>query len=169
MRSILETEGYAAITYPAVSERAEVGRATLYRRWPTRRALAFHGISKAVKDAVPIADRGSLDQDLTATLESVGRFLTSPLGRAAMTVALASEPADDLPHRLWPQRATEVRAIFERAMDRGELAPTTDTEAAFAMVSGSLYFRTIVVGEPIDREWIARIIDVLKVGITPRP
>ena len=38
-RSLLAEKGFAGTTVEAIATRAGVGKATIYRRWPTREAL----------------------------------------------------------------------------------------------------------------------------------
>lgn len=167
VRDTLEADGFDGLTLQGVAERAAVGRATLYRRWPTRAALVLHGLAWALSDAVPIIDHGSLRADLAATLRSIGGFLSSRLGQAVVAAALGSEEGQAIRRTFWEGRAPEISAIFDRAITRGELRFGFDHEAAFAMLSGSLYFRVIVAGELVDDDWIRRVLLLLLDGQSP--
>jgi len=157
VRHLLETQGYRGVSYQAVSEQARVGRATLYRRWPTRPELALFAISGAVADAVTIADQGTLEGDLRETLGNIAVFIRTSLGRASIAAIFEMEDATEFHRTLWRERAVEVSAIFERARARGDILHTPDTEAIFAMAAGSLYFRMIVAGASEDETWVDRV------------
>jgi AcrR family transcriptional regulator len=155
---LLEGGGYAAVTHQAVAEAAQVGRATVYRRWPTRPLLTLFGIAQGVADRVMIADTGALRTDMTAALSQIAAFLDSPLGRAALAASMEMEVETDARHLFWTPRAQTFQALFERAIGRGEIGPGSDWEAALAMAAGALYFRILIQDQPIDADWIARIV-----------
>ena len=149
--------GLGAVTFQAVAERADVGRATMYRRWPTPAHLVVDAIRSVAADRIEIADTGTLLGDLTAVLAQIGEFIISPVGRAAVIAGLQIGPTelDDAPTS-WSQRWEQVAPIFERAVARGEITADIDAEATFAASAGAVYFRVQVMGRRIDDVWISR-------------
>ena len=69
-----------AVTFQAVAERAAVGRATMYRRWPSPAHLAVDAIRARSSDDIKVADHGSLAGDLTAVLRQIGSFIVTQWG-----------------------------------------------------------------------------------------
>jgi len=63
--------------------------------------------------------------------------------------------------RFWAQRLELDRAILQRAHDRGEIASRTASLPVIEALLGPLYFRLLVIGEPIDDEYIAGIVDLV--------
>ena len=86
--------GLGAVTFQAVAERADVGRATMYRRWSTPAHLVVDAIRSVAADRIEIADTGTLLGDLTAVLGQIGEFIISPVGRAAVIAGLQIGPAE---------------------------------------------------------------------------
>jgi AcrR family transcriptional regulator len=62
-RTVLAERGFAGATVEAIASRAGVGKATIYRRWPTREALLL-AVTTADLPETPIPNTGDLRQDL---------------------------------------------------------------------------------------------------------
>ena len=62
-RALLAEKGFAGTTVEAIATRAGVGKATIYRRWPTREALLL-AVTTADLPEIPTPDTGDLRQDL---------------------------------------------------------------------------------------------------------
>ncbi len=158
VRMLLEGGGYSTISYQEVANIAGVGRATLYRRWPTRAALAFFGISQMVTQQIVIANTGSIERDLSETLKSLVHFLTTPFGRAALIASLEIEDDSEIRRTMWLERAGDIRQMFDRACARGELSEKAEIDLAFSMAAGSVYFRIVVAGSNPDDAWIETVV-----------
>jgi len=156
--ALLVEGGLAACGFLAVAERAGVGRATLYRRWSSRAALVLDALAAHLEGAVSVRDTGSFATDLRALVDDIASFLQSPLGRAAVAAVAEQRMEDALePTSFWRARLTAVTPVFERAVARGEVAADCDREALLACALGPLYFRTLVMGMPIDVNWVDRV------------
>lgn len=158
---ILSAEGYAALTFQNVAERAEVSRSTLYRRWPTRADMVLDAIAESIYGRIKVADTGTLAGDLKATLTQMGKVLMSPVGAGALAAAAEiGRGSQDAEHRrqIWDRRFADFSPLFEQARRRGELTKSFDTEAALAMLAGALYYRVLVMARDIDKAWIDRVV-----------
>lgn len=161
---LLEEGGFPAVTFQEVAKRAEVGRATLYRRWPEPNYLIADALAATAADRIRIEDTGSLRGDLTAMLTQIGNFIDSPTGRAAIIAGLTGREQPEfakLAKQLWQRRREDVVPIFERAIQREELDENAAPDVIFSLAAGALYARMIVMAEPIDRDWIDNVIDQL--------
>lgn len=106
-------------------------------------------------------DTGSLRGDLKALLGQIGRFISAPVGNAAMIATLSSlagKGGKQTSPDIWLSRLEAIAPVFQRATDRGELSADDDVEVLFASLAGALYFRIIVMGEAIDDAWIDRVL-----------
>lgn len=59
---------------------------------------------------------------------------------------------DDLRRRFWLTRSTPVRPIVERAVQRGQLPAGTDADKVIKHVGAPLYYRLLVLAEPLTPE-----------------
>ena len=162
--TLLEEGGISSVTFQRVAELADVGRATLYRRWPEPTFLVADALAATAAERIRISDTGSLRGDLAAMLEQIGRFIDSPKGRAAIIAGLTGRDQPEfarLAAQLWERRRNDVTPIFERAKARGELDASSDGDILFSLAAGALYVRMIVMAQPINDDWINQVIDEL--------
>jgi AcrR family transcriptional regulator len=156
--------GYSALSLDAVARKAGVGKAALYRRWRSKADMARDLVSQIGKLApagLESGDRGSLENDLYATLITASRMLRDPLVRRIMPdlyAALGREPA--LMEAMRPGEAMwekKVKTLIDRAVTRGELSADIDRRSAMAFLIGPLYWRLVVLGERCTRRQIRQI------------
>ena len=107
---VLLERGLAGTSMDVVAGRAGVGKATIYRWWPTKEALALEALYHSWAVAVPDEpDTGSLRGDLAALLLPWARRLrTQPYGRivaAFITEAQTNSEFEKEYHAQAPSRA----------------------------------------------------------------
>jgi len=159
---LLEEGGFSEVTFKRVAEKAGVGRATLYRRWPEPAFLVGDALAATAAEHIRIADTGNLRGDLFEMLVQIGAFIDSPMGRASIVATLTARQHPEFAsfaQELWRRRRGDVLPIFERAKQREELSPETDPDTLFSVLAGSLYLRMIVMAAPIDNSWINACLD----------
>src|SRR2546423_10532763 len=61
---LVATSGLADMTIEGVADRAGVGKSSIYRRWPSKGALAFDAVVETILSTQPTPDTGSLEGDL---------------------------------------------------------------------------------------------------------
>src|ERR1035441_8003249 len=75
-RELLIEEGFAALRLEHVAARAGVGKATIYRRWPSKEALAQDLLAQLAEPHIGIADTGSTRDELLAAVTNPMRAVT---------------------------------------------------------------------------------------------
>lgn len=162
--ALLVEKGFADFSLSELAERADVTRSTLYRRWPVKSALILDAIAARIHQQVLLSDTGSFQGDFTAALTGLAAFLTSPVGRAAISAGLEIDRSETVVAQwkaLGDARLAAIRAIFERAIARHEFPADGDWEAFLAAAAGAMYFRIIVTSRDPDRAWIGRMMKML--------
>lgn len=156
----LEQAGYGALTFNDVAEAAGVARSTLYRRWSGRAELVLDAIGVSLTERIVAPDTGSLCEDMRGVLRQIGAYISTPLGRAALTASIEIGTMGAAGDRLerWRTRLSAFDVMFDRAQARGEIAAELDRNAAFALAAGAVHFRLIFTGEAIDEAWVDRVI-----------
>jgi AcrR family transcriptional regulator len=164
-RALLRDRGYQGFTVEEVARRAGAGKPTIYRWWPTKADLfiAVYGAEKAAAIAPP--DKGGLVLDLTQFTSDLWHFWrTNPAGgafRALIAEAQASPAAlDALRSKFLPKRLEPLRAIFERAIARGEIR-AHDVEDRVALWTGFNWFRLLTNQIEDDGRYIRRIMTLI--------
>ena len=158
--------GYRGLTMDRVAARAGVGKAALYRRWPSRDAMLADFVGRAGADRVLPPDEGSLRADLLAFAREATDVLRHPaVARVALELQAGArgnpelERAIDARYRE-PRRAAGL-ATLRRAIDRGELAPDADVELALDLLAGPLLMRGLLTGEPFGEDYARRLVDAV--------
>jgi AcrR family transcriptional regulator len=166
---LLVEVGFSALTVEGVATRAGVGKATIYRRWPSKLPLVIEAFSQLPQ--LEEVDTGNLVDDLKKMLRSyLQLFYTTPL--AAVLPSLAGERAHDpqLSERFDPvirgRRQPLVRAL-ERAVDRGELSPGLDLDLAADLIVGPIAVRLFFTGGKVSPRMVGPMVDLALRGIAP--
>ncbi len=170
---ILREHGLGALTIEGVAHAAGVGKATVYRWWPNRGALAVDAFFVAVAPRVAFPDTGSLRGDFAAQIKRVIAEMNGPDGKVLASILAAAQMDEDVVEafrtRWLAQRRAEGKLALERGVKRGELPQGIDTEFFFDLLYSPLYFRLMVRHQPLTQELAERILDVVLRGIRPAP
>lgn len=165
--ALLSEVGFSALTVEGVASRAGVGKATIYRRWPSKLPLVVEAFGQL--PALEDCDTGSLERDLKTMLRAYLEFFhRTPL--AAVLPSLAGERAHnpELTELFDPvmkgRRQPLVRA-FQRAVARGELPKGLDLELAADLVAGPIAVRLFFTGRPLQPEIVEPIVDLALSGL----
>ena len=167
---LLADAGYGGVTMEGVAARAGVGKATVYRRWPSKPALVLDAVGACREIGSPPPDTGSARQDLLAFVRAFMHHLrTSDAGRVmpALVAELARNADLAAAFRegfVQPRRARVLDAVG-RGVGRGEIRPDVDPELVADAVVALLQHRFLVTGMEIDDDLPERVIDMLWRGI----
>jgi AcrR family transcriptional regulator len=139
--------GFDRTTVDDVAARAGVGKATVYRRWPSKEDLAVAAMESLYSTEMPEPDTGSIETDLAESYRSVLLFVATPEGEAFLRTSIAESVRDTRIAALYrastERREAHSRATFERAIERGEVRPDIDVDSAVQWLGGLLAIRAI--------------------------
>jgi AcrR family transcriptional regulator len=170
---LLLTRGLSAVSMDAVAERAGVSKATIYRWWPTKESLALDALYTEWAAVQPgPRNTGTLRGDLLSLLRPWARLATSkPYGRVigALITEAQTDPAfaAEYRQRVVEPRRDQTRAIFRRAIGRGEIPPDTNVEVAIDLVYGPLYHRLLHGHAPLNDRFVRDVVDMVLAGLQP--
>jgi AcrR family transcriptional regulator len=128
-----------------IAQRSGVSKATIYKWWPNRTAVAIDAFLHQMMADAPVPDTGSAAEDFRLTLRGMMGFYTSPSG--AIYAQLIGE-AQFYPtererirtHQVNLRRAA-VTKIWHRGVARGELDPNVDPEVALDLIFAPAVYR----------------------------
>jgi AcrR family transcriptional regulator len=169
---VLADRGPSGFTVDEVASRAGCGKATVYRRWPTRAALLLDTAGRMGLQP-PVVDTGSLRGDLAVVLSALGRKLsTTPAGRilpGVMAEATVDPDMRELLGDFMASRRAYPRTVVQRGVDRGELPADTDVEMVLDVVGGTIMFRQFALGKAADPAYALVLVDrmLAAFGATP--
>jgi AcrR family transcriptional regulator len=169
---LLADVGYDRLTIDAVAGRAGAGKATCYRRWAGKAELVVDAIGRMKQQPV-LPDTGTLRDDL---VELTCHFHDSEdTFRTAVQAGLVSGLVRDANLRevfaeqfIAPRKAV-FRAVFERAIERGEIAPVPNYELLSDVVPSMAFHRLIMTGRPTDAAFIQTILDQIVLPLVSDP
>lgn len=155
----LAAVGYGRLSIEAVARRAGAGKAAVYRRWPSKQAMATDLITKIAVDAADTPDTGSIRGDLHAFLTAAADGLRHPLASKIIPDLLAEaarEPAlaATLTTGIATTRRDRATALLRRAITRGELPDDLDIPLALDFLAGPLYWRLTITGIPPEPTYL---------------
>jgi AcrR family transcriptional regulator len=170
-RELLSEEGFAGLRLEHVAARAGVGKATIYRRWGSKEALAFELLAELAGPHIAIADVGDTRAELLAAVRNPMRALTdTPFGPVirALLSQIAVNPILGDPFRatVVQARRDEIGRVIARGIARGDLRRDADVDLATDLLVGPVYFRQVFGGELSDRV-ARRIVDAFLAGYQP--
>jgi AcrR family transcriptional regulator len=161
---ILREGGVAALSIDAVAARAEVGKATIYRRWTSKDVLVLEAL-RSDGDPIDVPDTGNLRDELETYFDRlIERFA-------------ANDGSDVLPHLIEAacydadvraslddyikQRQKPLRSILLRAAQRGDIAEDVDRVVMAEALVGPVIYRRLLTGGRIDRAFVRKLLDIV--------
>lgn len=166
----LAAVGYGRLSVDAVARRAGVGKAAIYRRWRSKQALAADLVAKVAVTAIDVPDTGSLRGDIREYLRNGREALTHRLARKIIPDLIAEAVRDPEYGALLTDLIREPRRgrgshIFERAIERGEIAPDADIDVALDVLAGALYWRQSILQTTADDDYLDRLTEVVLMAV----
>ncbi|WP_306324193.1 MULTISPECIES: TetR/AcrR family transcriptional regulator [unclassified Streptomyces] len=149
----LASVGYARMSIEGIARRAGVGKTAVYRRWKSKLHLVLDLVSAIAVQGLPQPDTGTLEGDLRLLYEVTSRALRHPVAGQIIPdlqaeAARNEEIAEALQKALREGQHGVASGVVRAAVDRGELSADLDEELALDLISGPLYWRTVVVRAP---------------------
>jgi AcrR family transcriptional regulator len=161
---MLADTGYDSITFEEVARRAKASKATLYRRWPTKRDMVVAAVkagpsSGHTQDAI---DTGSLRGDLLALCHRLNNTLRASDGSMSLMLLQAgledAELCEYLEVATGPTGARLPAPVLEAAIARGEL-PSGAKPFPYEEVTGSVLLLRRLNGLTVDDAYLDTLID----------
>ncbi len=163
--------GFDRTTVDDVAARAGVGKATVYRRWPSKEDLAVAAMETLYSAEMPEPDTGSIRTDLLHSYRGVLTFVNTPEGAAFLRSSIAESVRDERIAALYREsterRELRSRATFERAIERGEVRADLDVDTAVQWLGGLLAIRAITHRPMPGVEEAERLVEFTLRGVAP--
>lgn len=164
----LTEHGYDRMTMDDIAARARVGKAAIYRRWPSKAAVVADAIAHWRRRLGPVEppNTGSLRADIDAIVAAVPDFDEADLSTIKVVVGVATAAMhhpvlaaalDDLALST-PRHA--IRAVLDQAVARGEIPAGRDLSLVPDALLGLNVLR-VMTGRPIDRVYVRRALESL--------
>jgi AcrR family transcriptional regulator len=158
---LLSENGFADFTIEEVAERAEVGKATVYRWWPDKGALIADAFASSTTRRLRFPDTGSVYTDMSRQMRQLIKVFRSRRGRIVSAILAAGQSDKHLiaafrDRFLWPRRR-EAYATLERGVCRGELRRDIDPDLVLDSLYGPIYMRFLIQHDRLTPDFVNRL------------
>jgi AcrR family transcriptional regulator len=161
--NLLVERGFAGVTMEGIAAAAGVAKQTIYRWWRSKTDVLMDAFLEDVAEASVPPNSGTLSTDLKRHLLGLAKMLAeSDTGAVFRTLIAEAQHDSELAVRLRtqfiePQRIRDL-VPFEQAVNRGELPPDFDIEAAVEQLLSPIYYRVLVSGKLIPPSYVEGLI-----------
>jgi AcrR family transcriptional regulator len=132
--------GWAGFTLDAVARRAPVGKAALYRRWPTKESLLLAALERLAEPPDEHADLTDLRGCMIGIARQVIAMYVGPKAMALPRVLIEAGQYpphfDEMVQNIVQARFGTGQSVIQAALDRGELPPGTAPDLIIDAIMG---------------------------------
>ncbi|WP_245708733.1 TetR/AcrR family transcriptional regulator [Ruania alba] len=177
VNELLAERGYEGLTFEATARRVGASKATLYRRWASKREMVVAALraGPARRDGPDAIDTGSLRGDLLALCARLLATMHASDGQTALMLLQAGledpELCDAIEQSVGPTGARLPASVIEAAVARGELPAGVDP-FVFEEVTGSALLLRRLNGLATDQPYLEALVDSVLIPAlqaTPAP
>jgi AcrR family transcriptional regulator len=161
-RELLEQGSFADLTVAAITERAEVSKPALYRRWPSLTHLAFDVMVQNAVAADP-PDTGSIRDDLLELLRRlVDRYAAMDRDLVADQFAAMISDADfsrQVYETTLDPMCERASACWQRAVERHEVRSDIDGQQLMGDLAAQVFIRLMVRHDTVTDHDLRTLVD----------
>lgn len=160
--------GYDDLTVEGVAARAGVNKTTIYRWWSDKDALLGAALVQSDLLRLTVPDTGSLRGDLRGLVRELVELMTGEATSRVVVAALgavAGRPRLEwLAREFVADRLSGERAVFDRAVARGELRAAVEPAVIVDLLAGAVWSRVMLRQAPVSEEFAEQVVDVVLDG-----
>lgn len=160
---LLDEGGLPVATMDAIAARSGASKATLYKHWPSRTAVAAEAFGDLMARALPLPDTGDTARDLTEQVVRVSAFYASDRGRvfAQLLAACVDDPTGAAYFRRYflDGRRIAIDTLWRRGIDRGDANADLAIDDVIDILFGPLIFRRLSGHYALTEEHARRLAD----------
>lgn len=169
---LLTEKSLREISMEEIARKAGVGKATIYRWWPSKAYVALDAFLRKANRMMPTPDTGSVRRDILEQVRSLMLFYKSPAGRI-LSQFVAEAQSDKgfatlYRERFLKPRREATRVIFDRGVRRGEIDQNLDPELLLDLIYGPAIYRLLVGHAPLEEKLADEMVSILFGGLDNR-
>lgn len=168
---LLDEGGLPAATVDAVAARSGASKATIYKHWPSRTAVAAEAFGEMMAQALPLPDSGDTVGDLVEQVVRVSAFYASTRGTvfAQLLAACVEDPdgAAYFRHYFLDGRRVAITTLWQRGLERGDVRADLAIDDVIDILFGPLIFRRITGHYPLTESHARRLAETAVRALIP--
>ena len=170
--SLLSEVGFSRLTMESIAARAGVGKATLYRWWPGKGAVAMEAFLAAVSPKISFPHTDSAVADITTQMLRLAEAYRGTTGRIVCEfIALGqADPeilAAFLEGYMFPRR-NAAKEVLGRGVASGELRADVDLDLMVDALYGPIFHRMLLRHQPLDEAFVRNLSALVFAGLARR-
>lgn len=153
---LLETQSLQQITIESIAREAEVGKATIYRWWPSKASIVIeafvqnHIVHTPMPAGVTVAE--ALRQHLHSLIEQYGGWPGKVVAQILAEGQSNPQVLREFRERFFHGRRAMVRETVEEGRRRGEIRTDMEVDVLMDLVYATVYFRLMMQHLPLDAQ-----------------
>jgi Transcriptional regulator len=169
---VLAKTGFSNLTIEEIADRAQVGKATVYRWWPNKGALIADAFASSTMRQLHFPDTGSIETDMSQQMRQLIKVFASPRGRIVSAILAAGQSDQSLisafRERFVKPRRQEAYATLRRGIQRGELRKDVDPDLLLDSLYGPIYMRFLIQHDRLTPDFVDHLCALVLGGARPR-
>jgi len=154
----LETSGYDGLTIEGVAHRAQVGKATIYRRWHGKSELLLDALLETACESIVFHETGDFRADLRCQMYGLVDFFNGPHRKALKALFAATQSDEELAENFRTAWMMKRKCVIQSAL-QAEIAENLNADVILDLLYAPLYFRLIVGHAELDHALVDQVID----------
>lgn len=162
---ILHEKSVRDLTLEEVARRAQVGKPTLYKWWPSKAALVMDMFEERIVGGLSVPSEKTAEETIRAQVTEMIRVLNGFFGKVAAEIIAEgqSEPGvlQEYRDRYLCHRRAFTTEVIEKAKASGEFTKEIDPALLIDMIYGPIYYRLLVRHQKLDQSFGDDLVDHL--------
>jgi AcrR family transcriptional regulator len=162
---ILAEHGMAGLTMEGVAAAAHTGKASVYRRWPSKEDLLVDAMTRACPPIPETTDTGSVREDLLALMRMMLETVNSRSGCALQAFmfdqSVDKELIAQVKTRVMEPRQQAFVDALARGRDRGEVRPDAVNPRTAEVGPALIEHQYLMQGPPVPDSFVVQLVDTV--------
>ncbi len=170
--SLLAEVGFAGLTMEGIAARAGVGKATVYRWWPSKGAVAMEAFLAGLTPRIAYPHTDCAVDDVVTQMLRLAEAYRGAGGRVVCELIALGQADPEamavfLDGYLLPRREAG-KDVLRRGVAAGQIRADADLDAMVDALYAPIFLRILLRHQPLDDAFIRHVADLVFSGLRPR-
>ena len=166
---LLEEKPARELTMEAVAKRANVGKPTLYKWWPSKAALIMAMFHERLDQPLEIPVTATAEEAIRARMRRLIRVVNGLFGKVVGELIAEGQSDPEILREFYDRHVSVRRASavaeIERGKAAGEFSTDTDAELLVDAIFAPVYYRLLLRFAPLTEKYGNELIDQVLLGV----
>ena len=166
--SFLQERSVRELTMEGIAERANVGKPTLYKWWPSKAALVMAVLQQRLIPKPEPVSAKTAEEAIRARMHRIVRAFNGMYGKVFADLIAEGQNDPSLLNELYEkhlgQRREALVAEIERGKQAGEFYAEVDSALFVDSLIGPIYYRLLMKTDPLTEAYVDQLLAQLMLG-----